>query len=578
MLKNLILVFALFHPFQVIQAEIADLVLCNGKIVTVNENFRIVHAIAVIDGRIIAVGSNSAIKAYIGTNTKIIDLDGKMVLPGLIDSHTHPTGASRFEADHKVPAMESISDVLKYVRQRSSETPKGEWIKLSQIFITRLREQRFPTRDELDEAAPDHPVIFRTGPDASINSLAMALNGINRQFASNHPKNVMVDPKTGEPNGIIRRSSSVLKVKMTSKQKPISTSESDNLLVKLFDDYNRVGITATIDRNCSNSAREQYERLLKMERLNVRVAISRGFSPNGNLPEIVIHLEEIVSDPYFQNPDARLRVIGIKCFQDGGMLTGSAFFTKPWGISSIYGIDDPEYRGMQYIQIKRMEEIVRECARRNLAFTAHCQGDAAVETLIEVYDRVNKDFPIAKTRSTITHSSFMSEKAIADAARLGIGVDLQPAWLYLDARTLISQFGNERLKYFIPLKSLMDAGVKAGGGSDHMQKTGSFRSVNPYNPFLGMWIAATRKARWHSSPVHLEQSLSREQMIRFYTVNNAWLMRMEKEIGSLEAGKRADFIIIDRDLMTCPADDIRSTRVLSTWVDGIRLAINQQTD
>lgn len=253
------------------------------------------------------------------------------------------------------------------------------------------------------------------------------------------------------------------------------------------------------------------------------------------------------------------------------MLTGSAFFTRPWGVSTIYGIDDPVYRGMQYIEPGRMDELVHACARRNLAFTAHCQGDAVVEALIEVYDRVNKEIPIAPTRSTVTHSSFMSELAIAGAARLGIGVDLQPAWLYLDARTLVAQFGQARLKYFIPLRSLLDAGVRAGGGSDHMQKIGSLRSVNPYNPFLGMWIAVTRTARWHDAPVHREQALTRQQMIRFYTINNAWLMRMEEDIGSLEVGKRADFIILDRDVLTCPEDDIRSTRVLSTWLDGIRL-------
>ena len=253
------------------------------------------------------------------------------------------------------------------------------------------------------------------------------------------------------------------------------------------------------------------------------------------------------------------------------MLTGSAYFNQPWGISRIYGIADPRYRGMQYIDQQRLESLVRKCAQRSLAFTAHCQGDAAVEALVHAYETVNRDIPIAPTRSTITHSSFMSPAAIAGAAKLGVGVDLQPAWLYLDARTLVAQFGEQRLKYFIPLRSLFDAGVIAGGGSDHMQKIGSLRSVNPYNPFLGMWVAVTRTARWHDQPIHPEQALSREQMIRYYTINNAYLMRAEKEIGSLEVGKRADFVVIDRDLLNCPEDDIRNTRVLSTWLDGQRV-------
>ena len=162
----------------------------------------------------------------------------------------------------------------------------------------------------------------------------------------------------------------------------------------------------------------------------------------------------------------------------------------------------------------------------------------------------------------------MSKQAITVAAKIGIGVDLQPAWLYLDSRTLLAQFGNRRLQNFIPLKSLFDAGVTAGGGSDHMQKIGSLRSVNPYNPFLGMWVTVTRNARWHDAPIHADQALSREHMIRFYTINNAWLMRSESQVGSLEVGKRADFIVIDRDLLICPAEQIRTTKVLATWLDG----------
>lgn len=566
----------LFIAADVTADEQADLVLTNGKIVTVDSEFRIVESMAVRDGRIIAIGKSDSLEPFIGERTKLLDLDGRMLLPGLIDSHTHPTGASMFEADHEIPPMDSIADVISYIRRRAKVVPKGEWIKLSQVFITRLREQRYPTRAELDMAAPNHPVVFRTGPDASANSLALQENGIDKEFAKAHPDNVMVDSETGEPNGILRKFESVLKSQANSAEKSFTQKQRDDRLVMLLDDYNRSGITGIIDRNSNDAARAQFGRLLDADRLNLRVRLSRSLSPRGDFEAIEERIASIASDPLFKTPDPQLGIIGVKCFEDGGMLTGSAYFNRPWGVSKIYGIEDPAYRGMQYIDTSRLEQLVRACAKRNLAFTAHCQGDAAVEALVSVYAIVNKEFPIAPTRSTITHSSFMSEKAIRKAAQLGVGVDLQPAWLYLDAKTLVAQFGDERLKYFIPLRSLFDAGVKAGGGSDHMQKIGSLRSVNPYDPFLGMWIAVTRSARWYDKPIHLEQALSREQMIRFYTINNAWLMRMEEEIGSLEVGKRADFIIVDRDLLECSTDDIRSTRVLSTWLDGERLEYGNQ--
>lgn len=550
-----------------VAAEPADLVVHNGKIVTVDSEFNIVEAMAVDDGKIVAVGSKTDVDEFISDSTKVVDLKGKMVLPGLIDSHVHAISASMYEADHEIPAMETIDDVLTYIKGQTEVVPKGEWIRTSQVFITRLKEQRYPTRAELDAVAPEHPVAFRTGPDASVNSLALKLNGIDREFAKQHPANVQVD-RDGEPTGILRQQGAVLKTTSNSTARKISQDERDDRLLELLQDYNSWGITGAIDRSCSDSGQAQYERLLLSGKLTVRMRLSRGLSPNGDLADIEKRLDAFASDSYFTDPDPRLAIIGVKVFLDGGMLTGSAFFTEPWGVSQIYGIDDPSYRGMRYIEDERLTQLVRACAQRNLAFTAHSVGDGAVEALMKAYESVNSEYPIKPTHSTVTHSNFMNPTAIKLAADIGVAVDIQPAWLYLDTRTLAAQFGTERLKMFQPLKTLFEEGVIAGGGSDHMQRIGSLRSVNPYNPFLGMWVTVTRRARWYDEALHIEQALSREQMIRFYTSNNAWLMRSEKEVGSLEVGKRADFIVVDRDLLTCPPDDIRDTKVLMTYLDG----------
>jgi predicted amidohydrolase YtcJ len=241
---------------------------------------------------------------------------------------------------------------------------------------------------------------------------------------------------------------------------------------------------------------------------------------------------------------------------------------KPWGVSKIYSITDPEYRGLRYIPKDRLAAIVQTCVESNLQYTAHSVGDGAVTALLEAYEEVNKKTPIQKTRPCITHSNFMTKEAIEKCAKLGVLVDIQPAWLYLDTRTLTAQFGYDRLRYFQPLKSLFEAGAIAGGGSDHMQKIGSFRSVNPYNPFLGMQTTITRKAKWYEGQLHPEESLSREQAIRFYTINNATIMFLEDQIGSLEAGKLADLAVLSQDILTCPADNIRDTQVLRTYMGG----------
>jgi hypothetical protein len=162
----------------------------------------------------------------------------------------------------------------------------------------------------------------------------------------------------------------------------------------------------------------------------------------------------------------------------------------------------------------------------------------------------------------------MSPEDVERTARLGVMEDIQPVWLYLDAATLLRQFGNDRLRWFQPLHSIFAAGGVAGGGSDHMQKIGSLRSINPYNPFLGMATTVTRRARGVAEPVHPEEALTREEMLRFYTINNARILFLEDRVGSLEPGKLADLAVLDRDLLTCPAEQIAETSVLATYLGG----------
>jgi predicted amidohydrolase YtcJ len=176
-------------------------------------------------------------------------------------------------------------------------------------------------------------------------------------------------------------------------------------------------------------------------------------------------------------------------------------------------------------------------------------------------------------RPSITHASFMSREAIAKMQALGVVANLQPAWLYLDGATLRQHFGLDRLAYFHPYRTLFEQGVTVGGGSDHMQKIGSLRSINPYNPFLAMWTTLVRRPRGSEAPLHPEQNLTREQAIRLYTINNAFLTFEEKRKGSLEPGKLADFIVLDRDILSCPVDEVKDIQVEATYLGGRRVYV-----
>ncbi len=549
------------------RAADADLILHHGKIVTVDKAFTIHQAIAIQGNQILQVGTNEAVLKTKGPRTRLIDLQGKMVLPGLIDSHVHPGGACMTEFDHPLPDMESIADVLQYIRDRAKVVGEGEWIVLRQVFITRLREQRYPTRAELDQAAPKNPVLFATGPDASLNSLALKLSKIDKNFqvGDGGAGFAEKDPKTGEPTGILRNCTRYVKVRPSGRQ-PTELDQLERLRL-LFKDYNTVGLTGIIDRNASPAAINRYEKLYRQKELPLRIAVSHQVDTSGPVDKIIERIRAVGRHP-LRAPNPWLRVIGIKTFLDGGMLTGSAYMLKPWGVSKIYAIDDPMYRGLLFIPREKLLPIVYATMRENLQFTAHSVGDGAVHLLLDVYRRLSERNDLRATRPCITHSNFMSDTAVKRASQLGVVIDMQPAWLYLDTRTLVAQFGYDRLRYFQPLKSLFDAGVIVGGGSDHMQKIGSFRSINPYNPFLGMQTAITRKAKWYEGQLHPEEALTRERAIRLYTANNAYLMFLEKQIGSLEAGKLADLVVLDRDILTCPVDTIKDTQVLRTYVDG----------
>jgi predicted amidohydrolase YtcJ len=542
-----------------------DLIIHHGKILTVDSNFGAVDAMVIQGDRILATGSNDRILALAGPKTRQIDLHGKTVLPGLIDSHLHAVNSAMYEFDHPVPDMETLGDVLKYIQARAAALPKGEWVTLSQVFITRLRDQRYPTRQELDKAAPNNPVFFRTGPDAVLNSLALKLNGIDKNYVvpEGVPCRIERNPRTAEPTGVLRN----CVVKYKSPEKQPTREDYLQRTRMLLADYNSVGITSISDGDTSDEEVEIFRQLKESGQLTCRTFMVLHVEANDPFDKIEARIHQAARNPLHQ-PNDLLWLRGIKSYLDGGMLTGSAYMLQPWGVSKVYSITDPTYRGMRYIEPERLYKLARLTLENGFQFTVHAVGDGAVQAIVEAYERVNKDFPVRDLRPSITHANFMTADIIQKMKELGIVANLQPDWLYLDGGTLRKQFGDARLKYFQPYKTLFEQGVMVGGGSDHMQKIGSLRSINQYNPFLGMWITLTRQPRWTDQPLHPEQRITREQAIRLYTINNAYLTFAENQKGSLEKGKLADFIVLDRDILTCPLDEVKDTQVDETYLGG----------
>ncbi|MAS96669.1 MAG: hypothetical protein CMO55_26055 [Verrucomicrobiales bacterium] len=550
--------------------EVSDRVFVDGNVVTVDENFSVAEAFVVRNGRFALVGTEEEATEFAAEGAEKVDLQGATVIPGLIDTHVHSTSAAMYEFENRVPSFETVKDVLAYIKQRADAAEEGDWITMSQVFITRLEERRFPTREEMDRVAPKNPVLFRTGPDAAVNSLALELSGIDKDYQPPEGSSTRVerDPETGEPTGIIRSHGGVVKV--TPSRKSIGADFEDRVegMKKLLADYNRVGLTGLADRNVSDSSIRIYQTLKDRGELTCRSYLYHGLSNRGELEDLKKKIDKIATHP-LREKDDMLWVRGIKIFLDGGMLTGSAYMKEPWGLSESYGIVDPEYRGVRYVEPDKLYEMAKYALSKDMQFTAHAVGDAGVETLVNAYSRIaENDFPIRDHRPCVTHCNFMSLDAIDKMAKYGIVADLQPAWLWLDGSTLTHHFGDERLTWFQPYKTLFEKGVVVGGGSDHMQKLGGVRSVNPYNPFLGMWIALTRQPKRMDGPLHPEQKITREEVLRLYTINNAFITFSEADRGSIEPGKLADFVILDRDILECPVEDVKDIRVKQTWLGG----------
>jgi predicted amidohydrolase YtcJ len=547
----------------------ADLIIHNGKVVTVDSKFRIVQAIAIRGERIIAVGDDKSVLKFKGKETQLIDAGGRTVLPGLYDSHVHPLSAATSELAEPLPNLKSLDDVFAYIRKKTRDTPEGEWIVLRFAFPTRLKEARFPTLAELDQAALKHPVLYNAGPASMVNSMALKVSGITKDTPNPRNGVIVRDPKTRAPTGMIRNAQSALK-KVPSSSAKISAKDRRAAVKKLFHLYNEHGITSVADRNGSRDAVDLYYSLLHGKELTVRVNVARSFNPYGSREEIARRLDSLTGKDGLGGPTGKggiwIRIGPIKFFLDGGMLNGTAYMRQPWPKGETYQVVEDDYRGLLFVDPDQVKMLVEEAAKRRWQVTAHTAGEAAMDVLLDAYDFVNRQTPIKDMRYCITHANFPSKHNLERCKRLGVCADVQPAWLYKDGTTLARVLGKDRIRWFQPYKSWLEF-TTIGGGSDHMIKLDPFQAVNPWSPWLGMSVAITRKLE-SGQVLNPAERLTREQALRLYTTNNAYLHNEEKEKGSLEIGKLGDVIVIDRDYLTCPEEDIVGTRVLTTIVGG----------
>lgn len=552
----------------------ADLIIRHAKVITVDRSDRIASAVAIQGDRIMAVGADEAIGKLAGPNTRIIDAAGKPLLPGLYDSHVHPLAASSSEKDHPIPGFRSIDDIRAYIQERVKVLPKGTWIVVRFAFPTRLAESRFLTRAELDAVAPDHPVLHQGGPAGVANSKALALSGITRDTPDPPAGRIVKDPTTGEPTGMLRNAYAALKG-LPKDAYGGDSAEETGLVKELFRRYNARGLTSVGDRGATDAALTLYRGLRDRGELTVRVNATRVLDPPfGDRARIAGAMNALAAYGTTGEPngptgvgDHWVRIGPLKVYLDGGMLNGTALMREPWGVGPAYQITEPDYRGLQFVPSDVLGTIAEEAARRGWQMTAHCAGEAGMDVLLDAYEQADRNVGIRARRWLVTHANFASARNLERCVAMGVGADLQPAWIWKDTRTLLTVLGPRRMEWFHPYRKWLDAGLVIGGGSDHMIRLDPIEATNPWDPWLGIWVAVTRQTEG-AGVLHADQRLTRIEALRFYTINNARLNFEERDKGTIEPGKLADLVLVDRDPLTCPDDDLRTTRVVWTMVGG----------
>ena len=557
--------FPLLATAGLLVAANADLILHNSKIVSVDAKFGVYEAVAIQGGKISRVGSSQEVlAAERGPQTEVIDLQGRTVLPGLIDSHVHAVEAGLSEFRGPLPPLNSFEAIQNYIRQKARTTPKGQWIIVPRAFPTRLREMRMPTREVLD-VTTEHPVMLDASYVVVANSLALKISGITRN-TPNPPGGVIVKDERGEPNGILRRAQSLLK----GVQPAAGFSEEEKLqaLQQMLKRYLAAGLTSIGEGAAEAEEIRLYQKLRAQNRLPIRTVLVWWLDASRPLEELT---REIRSAPYTTGTgDNWLKFSAFKVNVDGGMTIGTAYQRQPYGPfgRQLYGQTDPKDRGQLFVPPDKLLAVFREARAKGWQLTAHAQGGGAVDLFLDTMEALDRERSIANARCHLIHASFQSQQAMARARKLGVLADVQAAWLHLDSPALEEVFSYEGLRYFIPLRSYLDAGVFVSDSSDHMIGFDKNKAVNPYNPFLTMWIALTRRTARGGKLHEVPERVSSQEALKMHTIWPAYLQFAEGVKGSIEVGKVADLVVIDGDYLTCPEDQIKRIEPAMTILEG----------
>jgi len=529
----------------------ADVILRGGRVHTVDEAFSTAEAVAVRGGRFVAVGDNDSVLAHAGPDTDIVDLRGKAAVPGLIDSHLHQIYVALNIRAVDLLDARSIADVQGKIADRAATTPSGEWVVASSGWHESiLAEGRLPTRWELDEAAPANPVIIpRGGHVVTVNSLALERAGITDATPDPTGGVIVRELETGAATGVLLETAAYF-ARRVAPPLPAPEVMVDQLKAAMAE-LNRYGIVGVIDPVVDETSIDVYRRLRDADGITVRTDLLYKATDKAQTDKGIAAMRAGTSDDM-------LRYVGLKFMLDGGV--EGARLREPYRI--VPGEQPhPDYHGLLMLPPGGEGEFVDAlvaCAEAGLQVQTHGVGDEAIDVIIRAYARANDRIAFRDLNWVLMHVFLPSDEAIATMKDIGVLATVQdhPVLLGHNKRRW---WGDERAAAAIPIRKLIDAGLLVGGGSDG--------PIVPVDPFLSMWWMVTRQTL-SGYALGPDQAISAAEALQLYTINNARIMGVEDDRGSIEPGKLADLTILSQDILEVPPEAIRNTKALLTMVGG----------
>lgn len=533
------------------EGKMADLVLLNGTIWTVNPAQPWAEAVAIDGDRIVRVGRTGEIKKLVGRETQVVDLHQSLVLPGFIDSHTHFLKGGMALASVQLRDVTNREEFAARIAAKARELEKGDWILEGNWDHEQFSPAELPRKEWIDGVTPDNPVCV-TRYDLHIalaNSLALKLAGITKDTRSPAGGEIVKDPVTGEPTGIVRDAALALVTKHVPE--PTLNVKAKAALAALRHAA-EVGVTSVNDMAEApifNESFEVYQKLLKEGLLTTRIYF---YIP---IDKIEVFEELRLKTPFGND---LLRIGALKGFADGGVGASTAYFFAPYA-------DDPKNYGLLAPQMYPegiMEHRVLRASRDGMQVSLHAIGDKANALVLDIFERTAAGQPIKDKRFRIEHAQHLREQDIERFGKLGVIASVQPYHTVDDGRWVENRIGAERCKTTYAFKSLLDHGAVLALGSDW--------PVAPLNPLMGIYAAVTRATTDGKNPDgwHPEQKISLEDAIKGFTWNGAYAEFSENRKGSIEEGKLADMIVLDQNLFKIAPAKIKDARVTITVVGG----------